>query len=168
MQADTAPVRLFPFPQNSHSENHQQLTRATPLGPCSFIANCRKSAGRTTGGGRVKSRRLSKATPLGPHRIIANPVFSLRARVRLGSAETQRGRFEGKRGGTFRFGGILGGIDKAANHTNPANAQPVAIGSVPSLHHLSFSGGVSITRKPTRSPPSAGFLLSAFFARDRP
>jgi len=108
MQADTAPVRLFPFPQNSPSENHQQPTRAAPPGPCSFIANRRKSAGRTTGGGRVKSRRLSKATPLGPHRIIANPVFSLCARVRLGSPETQRERFEAKRGALFVLGAFLG------------------------------------------------------------
>ena len=37
------------------------------------------------------------------------------------------------RGGTFRFGGIFGGINKKQNHNIPVNTLPVGYGSIPSL-----------------------------------
>ena len=70
------------------------------------------------------------------------------------------------RGGTFRFGGIFGGINKKQNHNIPVNTLPVGYGSIPSLAPLISFRWCEHHLKHTRNPPSAGFLLSGFLCRN--
>lgn len=67
------------------------------------------------------------------------------------------------RGGTFRFGGIFGGINKKQNHNIPVNTLPVGYGSIPSLAPLLSFRWCNDHLKHPKNPPSAGFLLPSIY-----
>jgi len=67
------------------------------------------------------------------------------------------GKKTGRKGGTFRFGGIFGGMAKTALGAKPVIARHTAIGSSPS--RTIFSSLPKKARNPRRTGLRAGFLL---------